>query len=231
MSQSGFRASHSTLDNLCRLEHDARHAMLTRRYCVAVFLDVTRAFDSVWHHGLMQKIESLGLCGRLARFIQSFIALRRIRVKISSTQSNDFPLYAGVPQGSVLSPTLFNIFINDFFHSVPNNVCTSLFADDGALWVTASSLQMALRSVQSALDGIMSWSHCWGLEISVAKTFSIIFTRCRIVSPPPLLLDTAPIPFVKSARFLGIIFDSRLTWHKHFSYLQDCCRRDLQNNN
>ena len=71
--QSGFRKGHSTLDSVARLEHSARNALLHREYCVAVFLDISSAFDSVWHHGLLIKLHSIGLTGNMARYIQQFI--------------------------------------------------------------------------------------------------------------------------------------------------------------
>lgn len=181
--QSGFRASHSTLDNISRLEHDARHALISRQYCTAVFLDVAQAFDTVWHQGLLLKIKQLGLCGQLAYFIQNFLYLRRIRVQISSTLSSSFPVYAGVPQGSVLSPTLFNIYINDLFSSVSPNIHTSLYADDGALWTTEASLTVALGHLQLAINSLVDWSNRWGLSISISKTSALIFTRCHIGNP------------------------------------------------
>ena len=79
--QSGFRTSHSTLDNLCRLENSAPSAILTSKYCVAVFLDITSAFDSVWHHGLLIKLKKAGIDGELATYIRDFLQLRRIRVR------------------------------------------------------------------------------------------------------------------------------------------------------
>ena len=132
-TQIGFRAGHSTFDGLSRLEFDARQAILMGRYCVAVFLDIARAFDTVWHHGLLLKLQSLGLSGNLARFLQGFLSSRQICVRVQDATSTLRPLFSGVPQGSVLSPTLFTIFINDIFANVDPAVGTSLYADDEAL--------------------------------------------------------------------------------------------------
>ena len=225
-TQSGFRAGHSTLDGLCRLENAARNAILMGHYCVTVLLDITKAFDSVWHHGLLLKLSSLGLAGNLARVISEFLTNRRLSVRVANIHSSFRNAPNGVPQGSVLSPTLFTVLINDIFDEVPNSVHTSLYADDGALWVTAPTLPQALAHMQEALDAVERWTYKWGLALSPAKTQAIVFTNRRIVSPR-LLLHNLEIPFVTSVKFLGVIFDTRLTWKRHIDYVYSRCLSDL----
>ena len=113
--QSGFRAGHSTLDNLARLESAARVALIQDDFCITVFLDISKAFDTVWHHGLLRKLHDMGLTGNLPEFIKSFLSSRSIRVRVGNTLSNSYNIHSSVPQGSVVSPTLFNIMINDMF--------------------------------------------------------------------------------------------------------------------
>ena len=226
--QSGFRAGHCTLDGLSRLEFDARQAILMGHYCVAVFLDVARAFDTVWHHGLLLKLQSLGLSGNLARFLVGFLSDRNICVRVSGTTSASFPLRCGVPQGSVLSPTLFTVFINDIFADVPSSVRTSLYADDGALWVSAPKLLDAVDLMQQALTTLETWSHKWGLFLSSQKTTALVFTSRRPTFLPPLSLNGAPLSYVSSVRFLGLTFDKNLTWRPHITQLRDRCQSDLQ---
>ena len=103
-------------------------------YCLAVFFDISQAFDTVWHHGLLKKLKNMGLEGHLPYFIQQFPLARRIQVRNEGVLSQAHPLLASVPQGAVLSPTLFNIIINDLFDKIPKNVEVSQFADDGALY-------------------------------------------------------------------------------------------------
>jgi hypothetical protein len=131
--QSGFRPSHSTIDPLMRLEAAARTSLLRGHFCVAVFLDISLAFDTVWHHGLLQKLHALGLVGNLPRFVQQFLSLCRIAVRIDGELSSSYPISAGVPQGSVISPALFSIMIDDLFHKCSDDISYSLYADDGAL--------------------------------------------------------------------------------------------------
>ena len=154
--QSGFRTGHSTYDALCRLENDARMAVLSWRYCLAVFLDISKAFDNVWHHGLLVKLGALGLSGQLYSFIRSFLSRRSIRVRVGGELSDVYDISFGVPQGSFLGPTLFSIMINDIFDSIPESVKCSLYADDGAMWVSSSNYADAHSSIQAALDGVTS---------------------------------------------------------------------------
>ena len=226
--QSGFRSGHSTLDSVTRLEHSARNALLHREYCVAVFLDISNAFDSVWHHGLLTKLRTLGLTGNLARYIQQFLQWRKIQVTSASTSTSSLPLHAGVPQGSVISPTLFTIMMDDIFDGIPQGVDTSLYADDGAMWYSSPSLDTALQTMQKAIDKVTNWSQQWGLSISPTKTTVLIFTARNLKNPTPLAIDKSPLPFVSTTKFLGVHFDSRLTWRTHICAVRDKCRRDLQ---
>ena len=111
-SQSGFRSGRCTTDSLVKLETQIKDSLIDKEYCVAVFLDISKAFDTVWHHGLLAKLAATGIKGRLASFLQQFLSQRKIQVKIGQSISNSFPMAAGVPQGSVISPTLFNAISN-----------------------------------------------------------------------------------------------------------------------
>jgi hypothetical protein len=195
--------------------------------CLAVFLDIFQAFDIVWHHGLLHKLHALGLNGNLPLFIQQFLQLRRINVRVSSTTSSSYPLHSGVPQGSVLSPTLFTVLINDLFAQLPSAVSHSLYADDGVLWVTGHSLTEMNNSMQLALSTIEDWSHSWGLQMAPAKTKAMLFTRKHLLYPT-LRLNGENINFVATTTFLGMVLDRRLTWGQHIASLQARCSSDLR---
>ena len=226
-TQSGFRAGHSTLDGLTRLESSVRETFLRGSYCLAVFLDIARAFDTVWHTGILLKLREVGLGGNLVRFIAEFLRLRSIRVRVGGVLSESRPISSGVPQGSVISPTLFTVFINDLFAAVPAGVHTSLFADDGALWVCHPSLEEATAQMRLALRRVEEWSHRWGLTFSAPKTSAVLFTRRR-TPPAPLEFFGSPVNFVSSVRFLGVIFDRGLTWGPHISHVVSRCTSDLR---
>ena len=226
--QSGFRAGHSTLDSLSRLESDARLSILNRKFCLAVFLDISKAFDSVWHHGLLRKLSDTGVRGQMFNFIAGFLENRSTKVKVGTALSDSYDFSCGVPQGSVLGPSLFSIMINDIFDEVPASVNKSLYADDGAIWASSASLTDATSCIQAALRSVEVWSSKWGLDISSSKSSSIIFSLKKQTLSSPLVLNDISIPLVSSIRFLGIIFDSRLTWAQHISSLKAKCQSDLR---
>ncbi len=138
--QSGFTPGRSTLDHLARLEQDIKTGQLNKQYTVAIFLDFSKAFDMVWHEGLIHKLTKAGLKGKIINYIRDFLTNRKITVGSNNTHSEPQGLDNGTPQGSILSPTLFNFMINDLFTGIPKEVNTSKFADDGAIWLRCRSM-------------------------------------------------------------------------------------------
>jgi len=227
-SQSGFRAGHSTTDPLARLESSIRTCFIRAETCVAVFLDIEKAFDSVWHVGLLKKLQASGLHGNLPFFIQEFLQSRKISVRISNRNSKVFPIYSGVPQGSVISPTLFTIMINDLFSKCETDIQYSLYADDGAMWCCTHKTADAINKMQTALETLSEWSNKWGLNISPHKTKSMVFKRGGHMNYPPLTLNGANVEYVTAHKFLGVTLDCRLTWGKHITHLKDSCQSKLR---
>ena len=156
--QYGFRPALSTTDAICSLENSIRQEALRGKATLAVFLDITQAFDSVWHAGLLSKVRSLGVSGNMYNFIRCFISDRNIQVKCQGVLSDPQRVDRGVPQGSVISPILFTLMINDLFNSLPSSISHSLYADDVALWFSGEDLGLCLAEVQLALDGLNVWS-------------------------------------------------------------------------
>ena len=111
--QSGFRRGRSTLDNILMLETNIRNANLRRNHLVAVFFDIEKAYDKTWRYSILNDLLNLDFHGNLPIFIKNFLALRRFQVRIGSTLSDIYFQEEGVPQGSVLSVTLFCMKIND----------------------------------------------------------------------------------------------------------------------
>lgn len=226
--QSGFRLSHSTLDPLTVLQSDASNALQNKQFCIAVFLDINKAFDTVWHRGLIDQLQNIDLQGNLPVFIQSFLTSRTFSVRIHNTFSSTYSTSKGVPQGSVISPTLFSIAINNVFEACPVDIRYSLYADDGAFWTTTNDLAEGLNQTQLVLDYINQWTHQSGMQFSHDKTKVMIFSNKRKLNPQPLSLNGQPVKYVTSYKFLGMWFDKKLTWKPHILNLISRCQKDLR---
>ena len=132
----------------------------------------------------------------------------------------------GTPQGSVLSPLLFLIMINDLL-ATTNGVSMAIFADDTSMWKTGWRLDEVIRHVQINLDKVREWCNTWGFILSKEKIVPIILTQRNPTSPTKLTIDKVKLEWKKEVKFLGLIFDSRLTWKNHIDYVTKRCTQRL----
>lgn len=132
--QSGFRKGRSTIDPALCLEHEIRRAHVNKESVVAVFFDVEKAYDMMWKDGLLIKLYHMGIRGKMFRWIKNFLTNRKISVRVGKDLSENYTVENGTPQGSIISPILFSVMINDIFSNVCSSIGVSLFADDGAMW-------------------------------------------------------------------------------------------------
>lgn len=208
--QSGFRKQHNTLDLIYRLIHRVNQAFADRSYVSVAFLDIVAAFDSVWHEGLLYKLHKAGVRGLAYRWISSFLTGRQLRVASQGKFSDWFNLGAGVPQGSILGPFLFLVFINDI--PACSGVVVALFADDIAVWSTSNGTA-GDRYLDDALWEIAKWARKWHLEFSLKKSATVCFSRKRTPpTPKPIRLGLRTLPRVDRYRYLGAILTRNLTW-------------------
>jgi hypothetical protein len=179
----------------------------------AVFLYIEKAFDTTWH-----KLSKLQFSTSLIKLIGSFLSQRKLRVSVGSEISTPRYMQAGVPQSSVLSPTLYNLYINDTPQTPSMNL--ALFADDTCLYATDRKEGYVLRKIQRVLDSMAVWCKHWNIKINEDKTRAIYFTR-RNKQPDSLLtLNGRNIPFVNSAKYLGVLFVKRMTWRLHIQMIE-----------
>ena len=168
------------MDAVVRLENEIRKAQVTRESVVVVFFDIEKAYDMMWREGVFIKLHMLGVGGRVFNWVKDFLSERVIRVRIGSEVSGGYTVGNGTPQGSVISPLLYRVMINDVFSRVGGDVGRALFADDGALWKRGRDLAHVVGKVQGAID-VVEWGHDWGSRFSVEKTQTVFFTRKRDV--------------------------------------------------
>ena len=214
--QSGFRQSRSTIDNIIALEQRIRKGWSERKKTFAVFLDMKKAFDSVWIPGLLKKLAKLGITGLMLFWLKNFLIGRSFRVRVGSTLSESRPLFAGVPQGSILSPLLFNIMLIDFPRPC-RNIQTLLYADDIEVDVAADSGIEAKRQLQPFLRKIGEWAVKWKFEFAIEKSVLVTFSRDAASHPPSLKLMGRLIPAADSTKFLGMHLDRKLIWKEHIN--------------
>ena len=226
--QSGFRSERSTNDNLVRLETFIRDAFVKKEHVVAVFFDLEKAYDTTWKYGILRDLHELGVKGRLANFLESFLVERSFQVRVGSTLSDTFRLSQGVPQGSILSTTLFNIKINSIMNCLDPKTDGSLYVDDFCMCYRSKSMRTIERHLQQCINRIEDWALHNGFKFSKSKTQCVHFCQLRKVhDDPELYLYGSLIPVVEDFKFLGVIFDRKLSFIPHIKYLKAKCLKAL----
>ena len=175
--QSCFRRAKSTDDHPFRLSQSIMESFNRGEHVVVTFLDVEKAFDSVWHNGLRYKIFQLDLPTKMTRWLFDFLVGHIMQVNINGFFFDQINPKAGVPQGSVLSPLLFLIYINNL--PTPHHKQNSLsqFADDTAQWVFSLNIYFAAKCLQQDLLNLAMWCAKWRIKLNPDKTKVIIFSR------------------------------------------------------
>ncbi|XP_045533955.1 uncharacterized protein LOC106720251 [Papilio machaon] len=211
--QFGFRAKHSCTNQVHRI---TEHILVKRQRGLstgAIFLDVAKAFDKVWHNGLIYKLYEHGVPDRLVCIIRDFLSNRTFRYRVEGVCSQLHPVRAGVPQGSVLGPVLFTLYTND----IPrvHGVELALFADDTCVYTSGRSPDAICRRLQTAANTLGAWFRKWRIEINPSKSAALYFSRQKGTALPSIKLLDSPIPWEDQVKYLGVILDSKLNFSAH----------------
>ncbi|GFS95737.1 probable RNA-directed DNA polymerase from transposon X-element [Trichonephila clavipes] len=226
--QSGFRKGRSTLDNLVFLESQIRDAFVRRNHLVSLFFVIEKAYDRTWRYGILRNMHDFGLRGNLPIFIFNFLAVRYFYVRIGHSSSHKFMQDQGVPQGSVLSVTLFNIHMSSILHPFPPSVRGMLYVDDLQISCQGSDMRLIERQLQTTVNRLVKWCDQNGHTIFPFKSSCVHFCRKRNLHPDYLIhIGNVQIPVVSEVRFLGVIFDCKLIFLPHVLYLRKKCERSL----
>ena len=156
-----------------------------KEHVLTIFFDLEKAYDTMWKHGMLADLWDLGLRGQLPRFIKSFLSERFFRVRVGSTLSELHKQEMGVPQGSILSPALFSIKINNIVKAVLKGTDCSLFVDDFALCVSGKMLNRVERAMQLCVNSVPKWVSENGFKFSTSKTVCIHFNQQYGFFPDP----------------------------------------------
>ena len=208
--QSGFIPKDSTTNQLIHLYHTFCEAVDDGKEVSVVFCDISKAFDRVWHKGFLHKLENIGCTGKLLEWFKSYLCERKQRVVLKGQASNWTDVEAGVPQGSVLGPLLFLIFINDIVKDINSSI--RLFADDTSLYKIVENPNAAALSLNTDLDKIYQWADVWLVEFNPLKTFTMTIS-ILLAHPyhPPLFFNGVQIQETDTHKHLGLIFSSNCT--------------------
>jgi len=181
----------------------------------AIFLDVEKSFDSVWHDGLLHKMLSMNIPLQLIKITESFLSECTFSVKIENQNSSLRKAHACVPQGSCLSPTRFNIYTNDS----PTNINTrvSLFADYTMLYCSNHNARFASLQLQKQINLASDWFQKWRLRINESKTIAIMFDRTKTTNIQNIQINNIQIPWSKSVKYLEVTIDHKLSFSAHVS--------------
>lgn len=215
-SQAGFRPGVQPTDQLIRVLTPIEEAYSKRHYSILVALDARRAFDTVWLDALRYKLTNMQFPHEITRWISSFLNNRSGQVRLGRQDlSRTFQIEAGVPQGSVISPLLYNIYVSDIPQPNNNQVGLAQFADDVAFWATHPRLRSARVLIDNALRQYTEWANTWRITINTEKTQTCVFRpslKSRITNRQHITIGQALIPLQHKVTYLGIPLTSKLSW-------------------
>ncbi|KAG7311164.1 hypothetical protein JYU34_002162 [Plutella xylostella] len=222
--QSGFRPSHSTCSALIKITDDLRKAVDDSQLTLLTLLDFSNAFNCVDHDILLSILRSLNMSGSVTEWFSSYLSGRRQRIRSDDIESDWCDVTAGVPQGGVLSPILFSVFINTLV-SVLKFTSYHLYADDLQLYVSCGpgDVLEAIDKMTADLDAVKNWTANYGLLVNPSKTLVMFvgsryhLARLRNGPLPPVIFNGVTLPYCDSVKNLGLHIQNNLSWELHVS--------------
>ena len=217
--QSGFLPGDSTTNQLTYIYDTFCKALDNGLEVKAVFFDNSKAFDEVWHLGLLHQLNAIGIRGKLHSWFSNYLNERRQHVVFLGAVSNWASLQAGVPQGSILIPLLFLIFINDIVHDIQSNI--RLFADDTSLYIIIDDPNTSNSILHNDINRISNWALKWHVLFNPTKSETLTFSRKQQPNTYQFTMLPTPIPEVSSHKHLGVFLSNDCKWHIHIKYITD----------
>ena len=229
--QAAYKRGRSCDEHLLRLTEEVYTAFNRREAVLCVCLDVKGAFDRVWVKGLIFKLLSTTLPLSLLKSSCGFLRNRTLRVRVGGKFSKYVRMRAGTPQGAVVSPILFNFFVDDLRRNLnDDSVKICQFADDICIFIRLKCPRMCEYKLQKALDRVHDWTCRWRIQLAPEKSSCLLFTRCPSLKRMQINLKLGGVAISReqNVRFLGLEFDERLDWSEHCKKMRmrTCFRRD-----
>ena len=220
-TQFGSLKKRSTIDSLANIEHYIRKNYKEKKITGAIFFDIEKAYDTTWRHRVLKQLHEYDLRGNLPIFISNFMKQRTFQVKFHNTLSEKYELSNGLPQGSVLSGTLFIIGINNIVKQLPARIRKNLYVDDFAVYYASRSIRHLQRILSTAANKVNQWTKSNGFKLALSKTQGILFYRNKKWLQGrkiKLKIENHNVEFKNAVKFLGVYLDTHLNFKTHIAY-------------
>ena len=220
--QFGFRKKHATSMAISLFTEKLYDTLDNHEFAIATFLDLSKAFDLINHNFLLQKLHHYGVRGIALDWFTSYLSNRKQFVQFNSSKSDMLNITSGVPQGSILGPLLFIIYINDIQEQC-NSIHLTLFADDTSLIATGNDPRQTTQHLNTQLNKLQHWFSSNHLIINTSKTnFMVFSTKQSIINHNfSVQINNTNINRVYHTKFLGVIIDSKLKWQNHIMHIKN----------
>ena len=220
-AQFGFRKGHSTSHGITKLHDKIIESLEKKMICAVLFIDLKSAFDTIDHCILAKKLKHIGIKGNILQLLISYLENRKQFIKSDDIITTLVSVLCGVPQGSILGPLLFVIYINDFANCSKLN--SILFADDAAIVHEHKSLKHLQKQLNSEADKLNQWFIANKLTLNLKKTKLMLFNKQKLkpnaLKKFKLNINKTNIEQVDQIKYLGVILDNKLNWHSHIEYM------------
>lgn len=228
--QEGFRRFRGTSQALLRLTQDIFNGFNKKQHTVAIFIDLEKAYDSVWREGLMTKLYDMEIRGRIWKWICNFLSTRKASITIRGETGPKFDSLIGLPQGAVISSLLFNLYTSDIYTNVMSQKVK--FADDGTIWKTGSNVEQLMESLEEDLKEVQKWSRKWRMKLNLTKTEFCVFSLDSNITEQwqtsHLSINNIPIGYNKNPKILGVTLDEKLRFEKHMETIRTRAHRSVE---
>ena len=221
-AQSGFIPKDSTVFQLLSIYDDFCKFLDNKTTAQAIFFDISKAFDKVWHRALLHKLFAIGIRGRILDWFTDYLKNRSQAVVLKGNKSAYLPISAGVPQGSVLGPILFLVYINDITNDIESII--KLFADDTSMYLGLRNTEIRTQILNSDLEKIQNWAITWKVHFNESKTELMTISNQIMPDTQPLKFNDIVLQSTDCHKHLGVNLQSNGKWDIHINTLLSKCR-------
>ena len=234
--QAGFRKGRCVTDHLVKLSTQIKKQFAKRKSVLATFIDIKRAYDSVWHERLLLKLKEIGISGTMYTYIKNYLKERSICTRINNKYSSFKSTNIGIPQGSIIAPLLFSILIHDLPSVISKKFNVVQYADDICIWLNTNlrknvkqrNIKYIEKLYQYEINNLYLYMRENGFELSTEKTHLLLFNNgSNANNLPKIQINGSELIYKKETKFLGVIFNNKLSWKPHIDYLVNKARTRL----